>query len=812
MTAFWNDLRFALRQLRKSPGFTLTAVLLLALGISVNSTVFSWINATLLHPIPKAQHTSQLVSVMRGQWSTSPAPPLSYPDYRDLREQNHSFSGILAYHHDWLTLTGGDQPERIYVANISANYFDVLGIRPVLGRFFQPDEEVQSGGVPYVVLAYSLWQTRYGADPAIVGKSIEIAQHRVTIIGVAPEGFIGAMPGIRTDAWLPLAANTDPGSNAWIQRRGNYWLNVIGRLRPNVTRNAANADLETLMRQIVARYPKEHIGVNTITLDPMWRSPFGANVYLSASLPALLAIAVLVLVLTCANIATLLLVRFVARRRELAIRQSLGAGRVALMRQMALEGTLLAAGAALASLAITTWTSQSFALFIPPTENPIALNGYIDGNVIAMILLLAILAGALCGAVPAWRSSHVPAAEVLKEETASVSGGGHNRRLLNALVVGQIAVSLGLLITAGLFLRTFKAASQTNPGFEQQHVLTASVGLQISGYSEAAIRAFQHQALDRLRTLPGIQAASITDWLPFEYTRKTADVYPEGYVPSEHESLEVRRADVSAGYFDTLQIPILQGRAFAATDNETSPLVVILDQTAAAHYWPGQNPVGRRLHIWNNWWTVVGVARNTKHQSVSELPEPMIYIPIFQTHDPETILQVRNQGDPNVLAGPVEEMVHSLNARLPVFDVRPLAVTTRMATTFPRLQAFFATIFGVLGLILATTGIYGVIAYRTELRTHEIGIRVALGAARTDVLRLVLLQGMRLTIAGLALGLAFAFVLTHFLRGMLYGVSTTDPATSAIVTVSLAVIALVACYLPARRALHIDPMAAIRTQ
>lgn len=813
MAAIWNDLRYAIRQLRKSPGFAATAILMLALGIAVNSTVFSWINATLLHPIPGAQRTGELVSVMRGQWSNSPAPPFSYADYRDLRDQNHSFSGILAYHHDWLTLTGGDRPERIYVANTSGNYFDVLGIRPVLGRFFRTDEEARPGGTPYVILAYSLWQNRFSGDPSIIGRAIEIAQHRVTVIGVAPDGFIGAMPGIRTDAWLPLAANTDPGSNDYaIQSRNYAWLNVIGRLRPGITRDAASADLETLMRQIVAHYPSDHLGVNTITLDPMWRSPFGANVYLSASLPALLTIAGVVLLLTCANIATLLLVRFVARRRELAIRQSLGAGRVALMRQMIFEGALLAAGAAMLSLLLTSWSSQTFALFIPPTDNPIALNGYLDSNVVAVILLFAIVAGALCGAVPAWRSSHVPAAEVLKEEIGSVSAGWHNRRLLSALVVGQIATSLALLVTAGLFLRTFRAASKTDPGFERQHVLTASVGLQISGYSNPDIRAFQQQALDRMRTLPGVVSASITDWLPLEYTRKTADAWPEGYVPRPHESLEVRRADISPGYFDTLEIPVLQGRTFTTSDNDASPHVVILDESAAQYYWPGQNPIGRHLHIFGGLWTVVGVVRNTMHNRVNELPEPMLYMPLFQTHDPETILQVRNEGDPMVLAQPLEQLVHSLNAHLPVFDVRPLSATTQMAMTFPRLQAFFATIFGLLGLVLATSGIYGVVAYRTELRTHEIGIRVALGAARGDVLRLVLLQGIRLTAAGLILGLAFAFVLTHFLRGMIYGVSATDPLTAAAVTALLALIALAACYLPARRALHIDPIVAIRNQ
>jgi predicted permease len=812
MAGLLQDVRYALRQLRKSPGFAITAVLMLALGICANSTVFSWINATLLHPIPGARDTGELVSIMRGQWNTSPSPPFSYPDYRDLRESNHTFSGILAYHHDWLTLTSGETPVRIYVTNTTANYFDVLGIKPYLGRFFRPDEEARQGGAPYVVLSYALWQSRFGGDPAIVGKPVEIAQRPFTVIGVAPKGFIGCMTGIRTDAWLPLDANTDPGANSWIDRRGQMWLNVMGRLRPSVTRENATQDLDVLMRQIVAQYPDQHIGVNTITLDPLWRSPFGANIYLSASLPILLAISGIVLLLTCANIATLALVRFVSRRRELAIRQSLGASRFALMRQMIFEGLVVSLAGGAVAILLTSWSAKSLAGFIPPNANPIALNGYVDGNVIAAILFLSIASSTICGAFPAWRSSHVSAAEVLKEEAASVSAGSHNKRLLSSLVVAQIALSLALLVTSGLLLRTLRNASEADLGFEQTHVLTASVGLATSGYSSDAIRALQHKVLNLAQGLPGVTSSSITDWVPLDFNRKTADAYPEGYVPQLHESLEVRRADVTAGYFDTLRIPILQGRAFTGDDNESSPLVVVVDEAAAAHYWPGQNALGRRLNVFGKWFTVVGVARNSKHQRVGEQLEPMVYFSIFQTGGPETIIQLRTQGDPHDLAPAVVQLVHQINTRLPVFDVRPLYETTQMAFMFQRIEALFASVFGLLALVLATTGIYGVVAYRTQLRTHEIGIRVALGAARSDVLRLVLYQGLRLTAVGLVLGLALSLMLTQFLRGLLYGISATDPWTAGAVTLLLGLIALLACYLPARRAMRVDPVTAIRAQ
>ncbi len=809
MRGLLQDVRFALRQLRKSPGFTITAGFMLALAICANSTVFSWIDGTMLHPIPGAQKTSELVSVMRGQWNTSPSPPLSYLDYRDLRDGNQTFTGILAYHHDWLTLTGDANPQRIYVANVSSNFFDVLGIKPALGRFFLPSEEKLQSGLPYIVLSHSLWQTRYGSDPNIVGKPIEIARRQATVIGVAPEGFIGAMPGIHQEAWLPL----NPGGADWqLQQRTHNFLNVIGRLRPGVSRQRADEDLETLMRHIVVAYPNDHLGVNTITLDPMWRSPFGANIYMAATLPILLAIAGVVLLLTCANVATLALVRFVARRREIAIRQSLGAGRIQLVRQMVLEGILVSLAGGAMALLMTSWTAKSFARFIPPNANPIALNGTVDHNVVIVILLLSAFASAICGAFPALRSSRVPAAEALKEESANVSGGSHNRRLLSGLVITQIALSLALLVTSGLFFRTLRNISSANPGFAQDHILVASVGLNIAGYPEEEVRAIRHKILDRVAALPGITTASLTDWVPFNFNRKTVDAYPEGYVPRPHESLELRRADVTSRYFETLGIPVLEGRDFTMDDSETAPHVVVVDQTAANRYWPRQDPLGKKLEIWGRPFTVVGLVKNTKHNFMNELPEPMIYMSYFQEPDTELTVQVKTRGNPEDLGAAVEQAVHQVDGRLPVFDVRTLRETTQISSMFAVMQSTFAGVFAIIALILAATGIYGVVAYRTQMRTHEIGIRVALGASRRDVLRLVLMQGAQLTLAGLVLGLALAYGLTRFIAGMLYGISATDPLTVIAVVGLLAAMALLACYLPAYRAMRVNPVSAIRQQ
>ena len=590
--------------------------------------------------------------------------------------------------------------------------------------------------------------------------------------------------------------------------RSASYLNVLGRLKPGVTRQQATNDLETLMRQIVAAYPSEHIGANNITLDPMWRSPFGANVYLAKSLPFLLAIAGFVLLLTCVNVATLALVRFVARRREIAIRESLGASRLQLMRQMALEGLIVSLLGGVLALTLTSWTAKRFADFIPPNANPIVLNGTVDHNVIGVIVLLSVLATLICGGFPALRSSRVNAAEVLKEETASISGG-HHRRLLSGLVVTQIALSLALLVSSALFLRTLRNMSDADPGFRQDHILTASIGLGIAGYSDKEADPIEHKILDRVSAMPGIKVAALSNWLPLSFNGRNADVYPENYVPQLHESHEVRRADVTAGYFSLMGIPITTGRDFTVNDNRTAPPVVIVDQTLANRYWPGESPLGRCVKIWGRMYTVVGVAKNSKHQFVNEPLEPMVYRSFFQNPEDPTLM-VQTTGDPDAMAAAVEEAIHQVDRQLVVFDVRSLRETTRASAIFPVMESTFAAIFAVIALVLAATGIYGVISYRTQLRTHEIGVRVALGASRADVLRLVLMQGIQLTIIGLALGLALAFGLTRFIASMLYGVSPTDPLTVAEVAGLLAVISVLACYLPAHRAMRINPVSAIR--
>jgi putative ABC transport system permease protein len=806
MSTLIQDLRYGLRMLAKNPGFTAVAVLTLALGMGATSTIFSWIDSTLLDPIPGVTNTSNLVSVMRGEVSEHPTPPFSYPDYVDLRQRTQSFSGLLAFHADWGSITGNGNPERVYVETISADYFKVLGIKPLLGRFLRPAEEEQPGKTPSVVISYALWQSRLGGDPAIIGKSIQINRMLCTIVGVAPPGFVGCMIGLRTDIWAPLVC----GSWGQFRQRGSYWLNVFGRLKPGVDRHQAQEELNLLMQQIVAQYPDSHRGPNQITLDPLWRSPFGANVYLYKTLPLLLGLAAVLLLLACTNVANLLLVRLVPRRREIALRLAMGASRVRLMRQLLLENLLVAlAGGGVAWL-LTTWTAGTFASFFPPTTLPLRINGHANGSVLLATLLASVLSAVVFGVLPALRTSHVAPVAVLKEEEARVSGGIHRSRLSKGMVVAQIALSLLLLIAAGLFTRSFQNEQRSDPGFDPNHVLLASFDLSSFGYSQAQGFTFDQRLLDRLRVLPGVKSATLADFSPLSFTVHSSDVLPEGYVLRPHESMEIDNAVVSPGYFQTLRTPLVSGRGFTDHDDGKSQPVAIVNQEFRKRYWPGQDALGKKVTVYGRARTVVGVVRNAKYRLLRYAAAPAIFLPLYQNYRNELIIHVRVAGDPGPLAPVVRKTFDDINPHLPLFNVTSLKASMQFGSIFERLAATLVGSFGLLALMLGAVGIYGVVAFTTRQRTHEIGIRMALGAERTDVLKMVVGQGLRLALIGVTIGIAGALVLTRFLSSLLYGVKPTDPLTFIAVSLILIAVALAACYIPARRAARVDPMVALR--
>ena len=809
-----QDLRYGVRMLAKNPGFTAVAALTLALGIAANSTIFSWINSTILNPIPGVSHTSDLVTVMRGERSEHPTPPFSYLDYRDVRDNNRSFSGLLGFHQDFMYLTGIGKPERIYGALTSANYFDVLGVRPILGRGFLPEEEQKPASV--VVISYALWQSHFGADRAVVGKSIEITLRSYTIIGVTPPGFQGCFSGLPMDLWIPLIMDRFVWDSNRPDYRGAFWLNVYGRLKPGVSPRQAEADLNPLMQRIAEAYPEAHQGSpNQISLDPLWRSPFGVNVYLYKTLPLLLGLAMVLLLLACANVANLLLVRSVGRRREIAIRLALGAGRGQVVRQLLAESLLLALAGAGVAMLITTWSAETLAHFVPPTTLPLALNGHADVRVLLITLAFSLLTALMFGTLPAWRASSLSPVAVIKEEAGSISGGFHKSRLAGGLVVGQISLSLLLLICAGLFIRSLERAQHSDLGFDPKRVVLAS-------YEPLPDQLkFGRDLLRKLEAMPGVESATLADFSPLNFTVHTDYVEPEGYVPQLHESMEISSGVVGPKYFNMMKTALISGRDFTDADAPGGQLVAIVNQAFVDRFWPGLDALGKRIRYRRRWLTVVGVARNTKYRRIIYAPEPMFYVPLFQDERSPVIVHVRVSGDPRAFTFRVEEAIHEVDAgsprrarfgsmSSPVFDVTTLETSMQVGSVFERVAATLAGSFGFLALALAAVGIYGVVAYATRQRTREIAIRMALGAKRNGVLRLVLGQGMRLTLTGLGIGLAVSVALTRFLRGQLFGITTTDPLTYAGVGVLLCLVALVACYIPAQRATKVDPNVALR--
>lgn len=807
-----QDLRYAMRQLRRSPGFAVTAVLTLALGIGANSTIFSWISSTLFNPIPGAMHTGDMVTIMRGDRSEHPSPPLSYPDFVDLRDHATTFSGMIGYHDDYMSITGSARPERIYGAVATGDYFEVLGVQPILGRSLLDSRGNERAGLAEAVLSYSLWQDHFAADPTIIGKTVDINLHPYTIVGVAPRGFQGCKSGLRTDIWLPLAMDQQVWGWSRIDNRGASWLNVLGLLHPGADHRQAENELNLLMQRIVDRFPEVHQGANRISTDPLWRSPFGINVYLSGTLPMLLALAAVLLLLACANVANLLLVRSVARRREFAIRLSMGASRWILVRQLLVENLLIALAGGAVALLGTVWTARTLSAFLPGTTLPLSLNGSVDGRVMLATILVSILTAAISGVVPALRASSTSPMSVLKDEALNTSGGLSKSRLASGLVIAQVALSLVLLACAGLFVRSLEKAQKLDPGFDSNHVFLATYDLHPMGYTSGRGIEFDHQLIARVKQLPGVQSATLADFSPLSFTIHSEGVMPEGYVPRVHESVEADRGAVGPDYLQTLRTPLLAGRDFSEQDKTDTMLVAIVNQAFIDRYWPGQNALGKRIRMGDSWKTVVGVAANGKYRRLIDDSAPLVLVPLTQRYESEVILHVRASGDPQLLAFSIDQTIHSLNADLPVFNVTTLKENMQIGNVFERIVVAFAGSFGLLALLLAAVGIYGVVSYTTRQRTHEIGIRIALGADKATIFRGVLEQGLRLALVGLTLGIVASLFLTRFLRSMLFGVRTTDVLTFATVAAVLCAVAIVACYLPARRAAAVDPMQALRTE
>jgi predicted permease len=597
-----------------------------------------------------------------------------------------------------------------------------------------------------------------------------------------------------------------------------FWLIAFGRLKPGVSAEQAQQEMTLRLKPEAKSYPEEHKGKDTVTVYPLWRNPFGLNFFLSSLLPLLMAIAGLVLLLACANVANLMLVRSVSRRREIAIRMSLGASRWRLVRQLLVESLILAMAGGAVALMITFWTAGTLMKFLPTTDFPLSLETQTDRAVLLATAVISVLTGVIFGILPALRSSGVAPLTVLKEDTGSASGGPRKTRLASGLVVAQISLSLLLLICAGLLIRSFMRAQQINPGFNSHNVLIASYELFTAGYSDSTAPEFDRQLVAKLEALPGVQSVAVSSRVPLGFGGSTS-VKPEGYVPQANESMETAVAIITPNFFQTAQIPMVQGRDFTLQDTSRSQRVAIVNETFVKRYWPNQEGLGKQLNsdLTHEWFTVVGVARDSKVSNLNEKPTPAVYLPQYQVPMSQativgstTNVMVRTMGDPMAFRKTLEKTISELNADLVVFNVTTLDLNDQFASFPQRIAGTFVGAFGLLALVLAAVGIYGVTAYTTRQRTHEIGIRVALGASKEDILRLVLGQGLRLTLIGVVIGLAVSFALTRYLSILLLGVTSTDAVTFLSVTGLLCAVALFACFIPTRRAMRVDPLIALR--
>jgi predicted permease len=803
-----QEFRYALRVLIKSPGFSIVAILTLALGIGANSTIFSWINSTVLNPIPGVKHTNEYVALTAGP--NGDVNPISYPDYKDLRDRNHSLSSLVAYSLWPMDFTADGKPERIWGEFSSANYFDALGVRPVVGRSFLPDEDAKPGAAPVVVLSYKFWQTHFGSDRSVIDHTILINKRPYTVVGVAPPLFQGTQTGLHADLWLPVSMVQQFVSSTTdiLQDRGTNWIMTIGHLQPGATREQSQADLSIAYAEISKQFPAYHKERNSVTVHPLWRGPFGTNFYLNRILFLLMVISLIVLLLACANVANLLLVRAVGRRRELAIRLSVGATRGRLVRQLLAESVILALGGGAVAMLFTTWSAGTLSDFVPPTEVPLSMNIQADSTVLFATLGLSLLTAILFGILPALRSSRLMPSAVIKEESG---GGGRSKaRLSSILVVAQISMSLLLLVCAGLFIRGFTVARTFDPGFNPNNVLIDSYDLGGVGYDQKTGLAFHRQLFAKLQALPGVQSAALADWIPLGFSTNSTTVQPEGYAPRPDEAMEIDDASVGPNYFHTMQIPIVAGREFALRDTDQSQLMVVVNQEFARRFWPQQDPIGKRVGVRGKSFTVVGIAQNSDTDNLRQKPKPFVYLPLFQNYDHEAAIHVRVAGNPLAYVAAVQNAVHQLDADLPLYDLMTLDSRIQLSTTNDRIGGVFVGAFGLLALILAAVGVYGVLAYTTRQRTKELGIRMALGANPRDVFAVVLRQGAILALAGIFLGLAASYLLTRALSGLLFGVSPTDPLTFAGVSLMLLLVALLACYFPARRAMRTDPLVVLR--
>jgi macrolide transport system ATP-binding/permease protein len=811
-----KDISYAIRSLLKRPGFVSIAVITLALGIGANTAIFSLVNAVLLRSLP-VERPSEVVSVaVRGKDDSMSA--FSYPNYRDFRDRNETLSGLLVYRFVPLSLSRSGANERVWGFEVSGNYFDVLGVKAIRGRTFLPEEDKTPLANPVAVVSYESWQRRFGGDPDLVGKDVLMNNHQFKVIGIAPENFKGTELVYTPEIWLPASMMgwVEPGAD-WLDDRNTRNFFAIGRLKPGVDTRQAEASLNLLALQLAKEYPDTNEGQTVKVVPPGFILPELRGAVVSFTWVLMAAVA-LVLLVTCTNLAGLMLARATDRRREIAIRLAMGANRWRLIRQLLTESVLLSVIGGVAGMLLAVWIVQLLLAFKPPIDFPLSLDVSVDWRVLLFSFAVSLVAGAIFGLAPALQATRPGVSQALRETSAQ--GGASRTRLRSVLVVAQIAISLVVLISAGLVVRTLLQLQTMNPGFDPQNALTMSFDLGLQGYDRQRGQQFYRQLSERVRALPGVKSAAVSDYIPLSLNFNSRNIFVEGQPAERGENVPLAM-NSSAGprYFETMRTPLVHGREFTDQDQDGSERVAIVNETFVKKLMTSVNSsseaIGKRIAFGSAggpYVRIVGVAREGKYFNIAEDPRPFVWTPLAQDYSTNGILTVRTEGNPEPLLAAVRKEVQALDPNLPLFDVKTLSEHMRFALFPARVAATVLGVFGLVALLLSAIGIYGITSYTVAQRTHEIGIRLALGAQLSDVLSLVLRHGLKLTAIGAAIGLFGAYLATRAITSVLYGVSPTDPLTFGLVSLVLVGVALVACYVPSRRATKVDPLIALRSE